>query len=79
MTNLLLHVDSKTFPEMCLTNSKYQVANLGRGSVFHQDLEDLPVDWERGKIVDCKLTQHLESLENQSCNSFFPATHVFVK
>ena len=26
----------------------YQVANLGRGSAFHQDLAQLPVDWERG-------------------------------
>ena len=50
MTNRLLHVDcQKRFP-MNLTNSMYQVANLGPGLQFHQDLEQLPVYWGRGII-----------------------------
>ena len=28
----------------------YQVAGFGRGSAYHEDLEQLLVDWERGII-----------------------------
>ena len=70
MTNLLLHVDcQKRFP-MYHTNSMYQVANLGRGSAFHQDFEHLPVDWECVKIFHYKLILHLEILQTESKNHF---------
>ena len=75
MTNRLLHVcRQKRFP-MHPANSMHQVAISGRGSAFHQDLERLPVDWERVKIFHCRSTLHLEILLNHSkkiilsCNS----------
>ena len=79
MTNRLPHVDrQKRFP-MYQANSMYQVANSGRGSAYHKDLEQLPVDWERGIIFHCKSMLHLEILLNQSYNSFFLATRVLEK
>ena len=38
----------------------FQVADFGRGSASHKDLEQLPVDWERGIIFQCKSILHLE-------------------
>ena len=55
------------------------VANLGRGSAFHQDSEQLLVDWELGIIFHCKLILHHENLKDHLYNSIIPATPVFVK
>ena len=38
----------------------FQVAENRRGSASHKDLEQLPVDWERGIIFHCKSILHLE-------------------
>ena len=73
MTDRLLHVDCQRRFPMYQANSMYQVANFGRGSAVHQDLEQLPVDWERGIIFHCKLILHLEILKNHSYHLFFPA------
>ena len=50
ITNLLLDVDCQKRYPMYQANSTNQVACFGRGSAFHQDLEQLPVDWEHGII-----------------------------
>ena len=39
----------KHFP-MYQANSMYQISDFGRGSASHKDLEQVPVDWERGII-----------------------------
>ena len=44
----------------------YQVADFGRGSASHKDLEQSPVDWERGIIFHFKSILHLEALQNRS-------------
>ena len=47
MKNQLLHVGcQKRFP-MYRANSMYQVADFGRGSAYHKDLEQVPIDWAR--------------------------------
>ena len=46
MWNLLLHVDCQKLFPMYQASSMYQVANLGRGLAFRQDLEQLPVAWD---------------------------------
>ena len=56
-----------------------QIADFGRGSAHHKDLERLPVDWERGRIFHCESIVHLEILKSRSYTSFFPAAPVFVK
>ena len=40
-------------------SSMCQFAGNGRGSAYHKDLEQLPVDWERGIIFHCKSILHL--------------------
>ena len=50
MTNRDCDVDcQKRFP-MYQTDSMYQVACFDRGSAYHEELERLPVDWEREKF-----------------------------
>ena len=68
----------KTFPDVP-NKFMYQDAGFGRGSAYHKDVEQLPVDWERGILFHCKSVLHLEILLNHSRNEFFPATLVFVK
>ena len=76
--NRLVQVDcQKRFP-MYQASSMYQVAGFGRGSAYHEDLEQLPVDWERGIIFHCRLIRRLGILSNHSFNSFFLANPVFV-
>ena len=41
--------------------SMYQVTSFGRGSAYHEALEQLLVDWERGTIFHCKLKSKLET------------------
>ena len=57
----------------------YQMACFGRGSTQIVDLERLPVDWEREKIVHCNSILSLGVLLNHSCNSPSLATPVSVK
>ena len=57
-------------------SSMYQVADFGRGPASDKDLEQLPVDWERGAIFHFKSIVLLEISGNVS---FFPATHVIEK
>ena len=60
MTKRSVHVGcQKRFP-MYQASSMCKVAGFGCGSAFHQDLEQLPVDWERGIIFHCRLIRHLE-------------------
>ena len=68
MTTWLLHVDCQRRFPMYPANSMYQVANFGRGSASHKDLEQLPVDWEYVKIYHCKSMLHLEILQNRTKN-----------
>ena len=44
---------------MYQASSMYQVAGFVRGSAYHEDLEELLVDWERGIIFHCKLIRRL--------------------
>ena len=77
MKNRSLHVDcQKRFP-MYQASSMYQIAGSGRGSAYHEDLEQLPVDWERGKIFHCKLIRHLGTPWSRSKGPVFLATPVF--
>ena len=64
---------------MYQASSMYQVAFFGRGSAYHKDLEQLPVDGERGLLFHCKSIIHLGNLQNRSQGSLDPATPVFVK
>ena len=59
MTNRLLHVDCQTRFQMYQANTMYQIADVGRGSASHKDLEQLPVDWDRGVIFHGKSILHL--------------------
>ena len=56
----------------------FQVADFGRGSASHKDLEQLPIDWEREIIFLCKSILHLEIPWHHSYNSLFLAMPVFV-
>ena len=59
----------------------YQVACWSRLNMI-EDLERLPVDWEREKMLHCNSILFLEILLNHSCNSCNSpslATPVFVK
>ena len=48
MLSRLVQVDyRKRFP-VYQASSVFQVAGFGRGSAYHEDLEQRPVDWERG-------------------------------
>ena len=59
MMNRLVQVDCrKRFP-MYQVCSMYQVAGFGRGSANHEDLEQLPVVWERGIIFHSGLLGRL--------------------
>ena len=49
-------LSKKRFP-MYHASSMFQVAGFGRGSAYHEDLEQLPVD--RGIIFNCKSILHL--------------------
>ena len=63
MTNRLLSVDCQNRFPMYPASSMYQVAGFfGRGSAHHKNLEQLPVDWERGIIYHRKSIVHLEIL-----------------
>ena len=70
MTKRLLHVDCQKRCPMYITNSMYQVAKFGRDSAVHENLEQLPVDWERMIIIHCKLIPQHEILQKHSYNSF---------
>ena len=64
--NRLVQVDSrKRFP-MHQASSMSQVAGFGRGSAYHEDLEQLPVDLERGE--NCPL--QIDSTSWNSPESF---------
>ena len=39
----------------------YQVAGTGRGLKFHKNPNESLVDWERGIISNCRLSQRLEN------------------
>ena len=63
----------------------YQVAGFGRGSTQLEDLERLPVDWERKKIEDLERLpvdwerKKIEDLGRLPVDSTFKKIHSFLQ